>query len=174
VLAAPLAAVGIRQLAGLAWSARAVPYLCSVLAAVLGFMMATAPISNTDSPVYAGGITQRLTYYRSELAGAGWMARRSDGRYTADLQFSTRVLGNHLGLSTMETDLREAAIEADVYYLWRSTSLAHPVQSSGGTVIPGPRHIEEVSTRKPIIYQNLRAAVAAPAVVGWSKDSSVA
>ena len=163
VLAAPLAAAGFAEMTG-RWRHRATRLLAATAGLwIVSFLMATAPVSNTDSPLYASGITQRLTFTQSELSAAGWASLRCDGPFTSDLQFGKRVLGDSLGLDGVSSDLTPDSAPASRCYVWRATTLRQPVQvSSGRDVVLTPLHAEAVGALQPTVYCNRYATVATP------------
>ncbi len=163
VLAAPLAASGLIRLLEIpryyAFSALCVAGATGILA----FAMVTAPVSNTDSPIYASRMTQRLCFYESELSAAEWLSTKSDGPFASDLQFGTRILRDGWGLQLINTNLLEQGI-SDKYYLCRHTSVLRPVQKHGGTsMVLGAKHALEMESQRPAVYRNLSSSIFAPA-----------
>ncbi|MCK9355987.1 MAG: hypothetical protein M0R22_02400, partial [Dehalococcoidia bacterium] len=155
VLAAPLAAEGLMSLCSLCRQTASAMVAGPATASLLAFLMVTAPISNTDSPVYAADLTQRMTFYESELNGAAWLSSMCAGPFASDLQFGITVLGNHLGLSPVHNEVADHSTLGEYYYLWRSTSLTQPVQlADGREMILGVRHVLEVESQQSAVYSN--------------------
>jgi hypothetical protein len=163
VLAAPLAAVGVSYLSS-RWR-RAATRLVTAAAVLwlFSFLMATAPVSNTDSPLYATRITQRLTFHQSELSAAEWVAHTCSGPFASDLVVAERVMGDYLGLEAVAGDLARASAPVSQFYLWRATTLTQPVQvAHGSDVVLTPLHAEAVEAAQTAVYSNRCARVCAP------------
>ena len=163
VLAAPLAAEGFADLTS-RWRHAATRLTAAAAGfGLLSFLMATAPVSNTDSPLYASRITQRLTFHQSELSAAAWLSLKCGGPLASDLQFAERVLGDHYGRDGVSSDLAADSAPTSRCYLWRATTLQQPVQvASGRDVLLTALHAEAVEAAQPAVYSSRGAIVAAP------------
>ncbi len=174
VLAAPLAAIGLLRLAVL--TRNSVSAIAGAgIASLLAFLMVTAPVSNTDSPVYAASLTQRLTFYESELCAAAWLPTVTDGPVASDLQFASRVLRDASGLPVVHTDLTMETYLGEHHYVWRSTTLEQPVQLHGGTcIIPGIEHALDVELLQSAVYSTRSCIVFAPVTQTSEEDPASA
>jgi hypothetical protein len=172
VLGAPLAAEGFSTLTG-RWRHAATRLVAAAAGLWLfSFLMTTAPVSNTDSPLYAARLTQRLTFHQSELCAAEWLALLCGGPYASDLQFGERVLGDYHGLEGVSSDLAPDSAPTSRFYLWRATTMRQPVQvSSGRDVVLTPMHARTVEATQPAVYASRSAIVAAPMPVSTEEEA---
>lgn len=160
VLGAPLAAAGLVTICT-SRRCRFLDHLMSgLIMGLLVFTMITAPPSNTDSPIGTGRITQRLTYLQSELSGATWLTLYTAGPVLSDLQFGGRVLGTHHDRPVVALESNETSGLQAPYYLWRCTTLEHPVQMHDGTqAILSATHVLEVTGEQSSVFADRTVTV---------------
>lgn len=172
VVGAELAASGLLSMMKLMQRASAAIVAGAAVVGVLVFLMVTAPVSNTDSPVYGDQITQRLIYHESELDAARWLSEFCSGSYASDLQFGQRVLHDHLGLPSVVTTLTDQSSLSGSHYIWRATALSRPIQiHDGSNTILGPIHIASEATRRPMAYCSVSVHVLLPSTIVLSEET---
>ncbi|MBN1855442.1 MAG: hypothetical protein JW846_00640 [Dehalococcoidia bacterium] len=131
---------------------------------ILAFFMVTAPIANTDSPVYARSFTQRMCFYDSELQAASWAVNHASAPLAADLQFGIRILRDHSGAVDVSTNVMDEDALLSRSYVWRSTTLEQPVQSQSGVMFaPGPGHVLRLESAQAVVYADGTCEVFVPA-----------
>ncbi|NLE96160.1 MAG: hypothetical protein GX600_10865 [Dehalococcoidia bacterium] len=153
VVGAPLVAVGLSTICTTQRYRFEKHSMSGLIMSLLVFTMITAPPSNTDSPIGTGRITQRLTYLQSELSGAAWITICTAEPVVSDLQFGGRVLGTQHERPVVALNMNDDSWLQTPYYLWRSTTLDHPVQVRDGTqVLLTPSHPMHVAGSQSAVF----------------------
>lgn len=130
---------------------------------VTSYFMITNNISNTDSPVYANHLNERLVYTASEINAGIWVVNEYEGRISTDLQYGNRVLETHLGIHNVNYNMLDEVIKSTYLVVWREVMAERPVQTPRGSLsVVGINYKHEMVETHNIIYSNPTSKVFNP------------
>jgi len=125
-----------------------------LIVSILSFFMITNKFSNTDSPVYASELTQRLAYTESEIAAGGRIIDIYDGPKVVDERYGS-VIHRYFNKRVFATS---AFLDSDTtnnsLVIWREVMAERPVSVKGRDIVLGTAYEQQLELSHNLIYDN--------------------